>query len=728
MKRAVKRKILSFILVFIMCFSSVSSSFFAPVQVKASTGALAALDWFLTLLAASGYSYATKDSANSGFEAFKEFLADNYTSVGSYKTAEELKAAFPWFDFSSDVYSDNVAELDKYLGYINKSTFQDKAAALEAYPGIDVARANKLTVGFMRSWVAERFPTVEEASLGVFNNAFSRFTPFAELTEPAAILLTQAIPSGLKDYKFGRCVANAINSHYYSYTAPTTSRFFVSVSRFGISDYRVHVSVGELPDDARYFNISNATYSSDGVNFTKLKYKWYCYPSGINASQDSEINWTTAKDRDISFWGNNFYVAGNGVVSDYVDSDVSLVGICGITFNSVENLTFLDADLNVVSSSSDDIVKIADAASEVIPSDAVSADTIIDTTVAALEAGAGKAEAYDFSAVAEAIAAGNEQNHEDNEQQLAKLGLISSLLAELFDFLKNNSLDVLNSISGLGTTLKAMSSDLSKLVGIPAIVNNVYEFLKSNIAGATTFLSGINDVALDIYKCVSTFDIAGLTDVIKGIDSGVLSSISHAATDTIPGAIDNLAALINVLPIDSIAENVGSIPSILGIDIVNAITDVSDGISGLRDAVDVASQPVVDALDALGIGVIAESIQGILSRVVSISDVVTAERVETPENNDVNLFNVLFALIQILILLLKIFLDCLIFITAIFNIPAEPYFLNEGMIQGLDWLKNTEITGLGISIYGFLMSLITIIVIFSVVGTLKRHIHKIRIR
>lgn len=709
MKRAVKRRILSFILVFIMCFSSVSSSFFAPVQVKASTAVDAALDWFLTLFAAAGYSYSSKNNAKSGFEEFKEILFDTYTSVDAYKTSEQLRAAFPWFDFISDNYAENAAELDKYLGYMHKSTIQDKHAALEAYPDVDVSRANKLTVGFMRSWVSERFPTAESASTGYVGTAFSRYTPMTELTDSAAKLASDYWPSSLSGVTWGRKWLNMLNTHANGYASPVTSRYFVFFSTYNSPSH--YLCVGEVPDDAVYIKISDFTYSVDGNIFSSISQKFCC----------------TYTDSDVLFGSSGYNSLGYDFSGAKIEGNVLSADNCFVAFNSVKDITFVDSGLNVLSSDGN-LVKIADSASEVIPSDAVSADTIIDTTVAALEAGAGKAEAYDFSAVAKAIAAGNEQNHEDNEQQLAKLGLISSLLAELFDFLKNNSLDLLNSISGLGTILKAMSSDLSKLVGIPAIVNNVYEFLKSNIAGATTFLSGINDVALDIYKCVSTFDIAGLTDVIKGIDSGVLSSISHAATDTIPGAIDDLAALINVLPIDSIAENVGSIPSILGIDIVNAITDVSDGISGLREAVDVVSQPVVDALDALGIGAIAESVQGILSRVVAISDVVTTERVETPESNDVNLFNVLFALIQILILLLKIFLDCLIFITAIFNIPAEPYFLNEGMIQGLDWLKNTEITGLGISIYGFLMSLITIIVIFSVVGTLKRHIHKIRIR
>lgn len=90
------------------------------------------------------------------------------------------------------------------------------------------------------------------------------------------------------------------------------------------------------------------------------------------------------------------------------------------------------------------------------------------------------------------------------------------------------------------------------------------------------------------------------------------------------------------------------------------------------------------------------------------------------------LFGILILLIMILLMLLMIFLSCLAFIIMIFRIPATTGFLPEEMVAGLDYLKTLEIPGFGMSVYAFFMALIYIILIFTVIGMLRKNIDKIK--
>ena len=95
--------------------------------------------------------------------------------------------------------------------------------------------------------------------------------------------------------------------------------------------------------------------------------------------------------------------------------------------------------------------------------------------------------------------------------------------------------------------------------------------------------------------------------------------------------------------------------------------------------------------------------------------------------NLLSLLNGLIYLILILILLLKIFIHCLQFIINIFKIEASPGFLPDEMVMGLDFLKQIEITGIGLSVYDFMMGLVYILMFFGVVKLLRGYAYKIRI-
>lgn len=91
-----------------------------------------------------------------------------------------------------------------------------------------------------------------------------------------------------------------------------------------------------------------------------------------------------------------------------------------------------------------------------------------------------------------------------------------------------------------------------------------------------------------------------------------------------------------------------------------------------------------------------------------------------------SLLNGLILLIMILLMLLRIFLHCLQFIVGIFKIQATPGFLPDEMVMGLNYLKTLEITGIGMSVYDFMMGLVYIFMVFGVIKLLRGfafHIH-----
>ncbi len=92
-----------------------------------------------------------------------------------------------------------------------------------------------------------------------------------------------------------------------------------------------------------------------------------------------------------------------------------------------------------------------------------------------------------------------------------------------------------------------------------------------------------------------------------------------------------------------------------------------------------------------------------------------------------SLLNGLWLLIMILIMLLSIFLHLMIFIINIFKIPATTGYLNENMVMGLNYIKTLEITGIGLSVYDFMMGLVYILMVFGVVKVLRANIHHIKI-
>ena len=92
-----------------------------------------------------------------------------------------------------------------------------------------------------------------------------------------------------------------------------------------------------------------------------------------------------------------------------------------------------------------------------------------------------------------------------------------------------------------------------------------------------------------------------------------------------------------------------------------------------------------------------------------------------------NLFNALWLLIAIVIILATIFLHLLEFIVNVFKIAPTDELIQGDFALGFNYIKTVELTPLNITIYDFLMGLIHIMIIFGIVKILKNHIDNIHL-
>lgn len=226
-------------------------------------------------------------------------------------------------------------------------------------------------------------------------------------------------------------------------------------------------------------------------------------------------------------------------------------------------------------------------------------------------------------------------------------------------------------------------------------------------------------------------DLKDSVDVIPGILEGWDESITGfpAALQSLLDAVSifpsaDLTQILKILPksLDDILNGINSIPKTLLDGLTDVLTDTKAGVLAIPK-------------------VIADALGELLAAVRSLPKAIAIE-FNIPSDNDSDnddsadggsgaglpsLLNSLILIILILIALLRIFLHCLKFIICIFRIPASQGFLPDEMVMGLDYLKTLEITGMGISVFDFMMGLIHIMIIFGVVQLLRKVVDKIHL-
>lgn len=229
---------------------------------------------------------------------------------------------------------------------------------------------------------------------------------------------------------------------------------------------------------------------------------------------------------------------------------------------------------------------------------------------------------------------------------------------------------------------------------------------------------------LDIVNVINSF--AGTADVIGDIDKllnqklPVIGSMADVVTGSLPAINDikDWAEKIATPSIDSIAKS--GLDSLKAIDtwgdrIVDAITPISllDKLDGTLDGIALDNAKLLENIE--------KTVNGEKALTVSI-----APSVQDPDDQDdfnLGFFNLFYLLFLILFKIIMIFCHCLELLFTIHSVQAYPYFLNNGMVQGLNWIKSVKIIGelLNVSLYDFLYVLVRIILVFSVVRLIRHY-------
>lgn len=252
------------------------------------------------------------------------------------------------------------------------------------------------------------------------------------------------------------------------------------------------------------------------------------------------------------------------------------------------------------------------------------------------------------------------------------------------------------------------------LSAIKAIASGIWDFF-SNPMGIIT--NGITSI-LEMFPQVNAL-IQALPAAVYGFFQDPLGTISTGISNLYNGVL----RIIEIFPeqVQLVLGNIASLPSAM-------LQVFADPLGAI--------QSLLGALPSWA------NLQAYLDKILqALLDPVSVLQPSDPGGTDPggdgsgdgskfnlsSLFNGLIYLILILILLLKIFIHCLQFIINIFKIEPTQGFLPDDMVTGMNFLKQLQIEGIGLSVYDFMMGLVYILMFFGVVKLLRGYVYKIRI-
>lgn len=252
------------------------------------------------------------------------------------------------------------------------------------------------------------------------------------------------------------------------------------------------------------------------------------------------------------------------------------------------------------------------------------------------------------------------------------------------------------------------------LSAINAIASGIWDFFSHPIQNIINGITGI----LEMFPQVNAL-IQALPAAVYGFFQDPLGTISTGISNLYNGVL----RIIEIFPeqVQLVLGNIASLPSAM-------LQVFADPLGAI--------QSLLGALPSWA------NLQAYLDKILqALLDPVSVLQPSDPGGTDPggdgsgdgskfnlsSLFNGLIYLILILILLLKIFIHCLQFIINIFKIEPTQGFLPDDMVTGMNFLKQLQIEGIGLSVYDFMMGLVYILMFFGVVKLLRGYVYKIRI-
>lgn len=263
----------------------------------------------------------------------------------------------------------------------------------------------------------------------------------------------------------------------------------------------------------------------------------------------------------------------------------------------------------------------------------------------------------------------------------------------------------------IGQVLTNQDDLLKQLELTQAAYTKALEDINDSIEEGNATTASLLQKILDAVLALPTSIISNVSVDVSAIKS-LISSVDTSISDSLP-IIQDVAAN-GALTVEKVNELVDAINDALEKNgIIGGVNERVDGIAEDVDALTKAISGVIEGTDSIS---------------VSVDRPVYRNNQEEPEYNFNNgFFGILFFLFSLFFKILQLLFDCLMFLFTLHNVKASPYFLNDDMIQGLNWMKKIGIKGdlLNVSLYQFLFVLVRIVIVFSVVKLIRKWVNKL---
>ena len=272
-------------------------------------------------------------------------------------------------------------------------------------------------------------------------------------------------------------------------------------------------------------------------------------------------------------------------------------------------------------------------------------------------------------------------------------------------------------------------SDSSASSGLLKNIISAIESLPDKmVAGFSELASTITDMARTIELLPNKL-VLGFASTFSDLGT-LVGSLPNAIADLMPGVLQSS------LP-DILANSFGLVN---GFSFPAALSSIEAAIGALPAALTNPLAAIQSAIDTLADALTAPlaEIQKDLSNLPDkLADKLKEDKIpeEPPETDDgsglfQNILDILMLLILIIIALLILFLNCLILIFNLYQIPSSTALFNENVLKGLEFLKSIKIPfpgTVGIGLFDLLLACVYFVLFTSLIATLRKKIEKFHV-
>ena len=721
MKKAALRRVIIYVLVFSLTFTSVSAAIVRPVEVQASAGVMEGWEVFVGILSSLGFFSSSSTAGQTYYDQFMNWV--NETS------SFDSQVYSMFSNLSSDLVSNGVEQVtaNKMQVVLCNSIIKlfDRDILLSSsdvsgsfsFPSAEVTyELSDDHLRMVETYTDCKYGIVLECDVNKFiQNRKLSFNLNSEIT----IIDKEASDAAIQTYTLNlvnflkKMVANWINTQSKQYAK---NKAMVNNSK--VSSIKSADETNSVRDNVMLYltDINSKYFSSSSTNdfyHTPLVLKKYLVTNNINFTDIYNEQSLVFPSSFISIY--YFRTVSSytpGFLELYFTEDLSGYDLVMdnnklYKFDSDDNSSlvlygkFARADVDSVSLSTDLGFNL---------SDSIYRNGFSDYKLMSYSDGASEWRSFQLSGIDLSkyyTSLDNYINHVSYYDEAKQYIFYGSS-----DYAASDNSDV---YVPDGTTYDKLVED------IEANAANAEKLAAALAAAQAANAKALEDMKDSIEEGNATTAslLQKILDAVLALPTSIISNVSVDVT-AIKSLISNLdTSISDSLPIiQDVADN-----GALTVEKVNELVDALNGALEKNGVIGGVNERVDDiAEDSAAIaGAISSAIAG--DKSISVSITPEQQVPEEQDNFNLGFFNILYLLFLILFKIIMIFCHCLELLFTIHSVKAYPYFINNDMIRGLNWIKSVNITGglLNISLYDFLFALVRIILVFSVIRLIRHY-------